>query len=600
MNDSRKWRMVLLSTAAAFALSACGGGGGDAGTSLDLKAPPGKGPPFANRPVQTSHGLLAGVDDDGSGTLSWKGVPFAKPPVGDLRWRAPVDPEPWKGQRSVAEFGNACIQNGRIYGPGLNNRYDDTIASSLNTPVGSEDCLTLNVWRPATRERGLPVIAFVYGGSNISGYTADPVYDGASLARAANAVVVTMNYRVGVLGFFGMEQLKAGNGDPGDSGNFALLDIVKALQFVQRDIEQFGGDPSNVTLMGQSAGAINVWALMTSPLADGLFHKAVPISGGISTAASLPPGTIPVLSPAAVYTTQADRLLHELLIADGRAADLAGAQAVAAGMTDAEVAAYMRSKNAGTILTTVLTKLSAAGLGGSGPIPDGDVLPADPIAAIQAGQYHAMPVLASNTRDEGKLFAPFLALLPPAGSPPGFIMDDATRFLLMKNSFDPNAPQPALINNIVHPAYLPVDAPGTGWTARTELLDDIFMRANRVDVLDAVKTRQPNAVWYYRFDWDEEPAPWDDVYGAAHAFDLPFIFGNFGPSLFSNAANSIANEPGRLALSNAMMQSLAAFARTGNPNNASVPQWPTWPQGLVFDASDTTLEIHVDPNASLE
>ena len=265
-------------------------------------------------------------------------------------------------------------------------------------------------------------------------------------------------------------------------------------------------------------------------------------------------------------------------------------------MTDAEVAAYMRSKDPGTILTTVLTKLAPVGLGGSGPIPDDNVLPIDPIAAIKAGRYNAMPVLASNTRDEGKLFAPFLALF---GGPAGFIMDDATRFRLMAN-FDPDAPAPALVHDIVHPAYLPVDTPVTGWTARTELLDDIFMRANRVDVLDAVKAQQPNAVWYYRFDWDEEPEPWDDVYGAAHAFDLPFIFGNFGPSLFSNAANSTANEPGRLALSNAMMQSLAAVARTGDPNNPAGPPWPTWPLGLVFDASDTTLDIHVDPNASLE
>lgn len=595
MTDYRRFRAVLLSLVSALALGACGGGAGDI-ASLDAKAAKGNGPPFANRPVHTSLGLLAGVEDDGSGTLAWKGIPFARPPVGDLRWKAPVDPEPWKGQRSVATFGNACIQNGRIYGPGLNNRYDDTIASTLNTPVGSEDCLTLNVWRPATRERDLPVIAFVYGGSNISGYTADPVYDGANLAKAANAVVVTMNYRVGVLGFFGLEQLKSDNGSPGGSGNFALLDILQALKFVQREIAQFGGNPSNVTLMGQSAGAINVWALMTSPLADELFHKAVPISGGISTAATLPAGTIPVIAPVATYISQANRLLYELLIADGRAADVPAAQAVVAGMTDTEVAEYMRVQPAERILTLVLTKLAGLGLGGSGPIPDGAVMPADPIAAIRAGQYRAVPVLASNTRDEGKLFAPFLTLF---GGPPGFIMDDARRFRVMAN-FDPDAPKPALIDDIVHPDYLPVDEVPGGWTALTELLDDIFMRVNRVDALDAVTSRQPNAVWYYRFDWDEEPEPWNDVYGAAHAFDLPFIFGNFGPSLFSNAVNSSANAPGRLALSNAMMQSIAAFARTGDPNNPAVPNWPTWPAGMVFDATDTTLTIHVEPDASLE
>ncbi|HEY0878118.1 MAG TPA: carboxylesterase family protein [Zeimonas sp.] len=584
-----------MTVAAVFALAACGGGG-DGSASLDVKGADGTGIPFAKRPVHTSFGLLAGVDDDGAGTLSWKGIPFAKPPVGDLRWKAPVDPDAWQGQRAVDTFGDACIQNGRIYGPGANNRYDDTIASTLNTPVGSEDCLTLNIWRPATRERDLPVIAFVYGGSNISGYTADPVYDGAHLAKAANAVVVTMNYRVGVLGFFGMEQLKSGSDPIGDSGNFALLDIAQALKFVQREIAQFGGNPGNVTLMGQSAGAINVWALMASPLADQLFHRVVPISGGVSTVQSLPAGTIPVISPAFVYTAQANQLLHELLVGDGRAGTVAEAQALAATMTAAEVAEYMRAKSASTILTTVLTKLGPLGLGGSGPIPDGTVLPANPIAAIEAGQYRKVPVLAGNTRDEGKLFAPFLTLF---GGPPGFIMDDAARFLLMKNQFDPNAPQPDLIDDIVHPAYLPVDKLPGGRTALTERLDDLFMTANRIDVLDAVKSRQSN-VWFYRFDWDEEPAPWNDVYGAAHAFDLPFVFGNFGPSLFSNAANSAANEPGRLALSNAMMQSIAAFARTGDPNNSAVPNWPAWPAAMVFDASKSGLAVHVEPDGTLE
>ncbi len=546
----------------------------------------------------TSLGVVRGVDDRATDTLSWKGIPFAKAPLGELRWKAPVDPAPWTSTLDATQFGAACLQNGRIYGPGQNNRYDDTIAQTLNQPVGSEDCLTLNIWRPRGNEKNLPVIAFVYGGSNISGYTADPTYDGAALAKAANAVVVTMNYRVGVLGFFRLPQLEAGNDDPADSGNFALLDITQALKFIQRDIGRFGGDASNVTLMGQSAGAIDVWALMTSPLADSLFHKAVPLSGGISTTATLPAGSIPIISPAATYTTQANQLLYELLIADGRATDATSAQAVVAGMTDAQVAEYVRSKSASTILTTVLTKLGPKGLAGSGPIPDGNVLPADPIAAIRAGQYRAVPVLAGNTRDEGKLFAPFLALLPPAGSPPGFIVDDATRFRMMAN-YDPNAAPQLTDADIINAAYLPVDAPGTGWTARTELLDDIFMTVNRIDALEAVKSRQQN-VWFYRFDWDEEPAPWNDVYGAAHAFDLPFLFGNFGPSLFSNAANSKANEPGRLALSKAMMASIAAFARNGDPNNPAVPQWPTWPAAMVFDASPSGTAIHVEPDGKLE
>src|SRR5205085_1881332 len=170
----------------------------------------------------------------------------------------------------------------------------------------------------------LPVIVFFHGGSNVSGYTADPVYDGASLARSANAVVVTANFRLGILGFLNLPQLK--NGDPAnDSGNFTMLDSIKALQFVRSNAKAFGGNPDNVTIMGQSAGAINVWALQTSPMmvsaSPKLFHRNVPLSGGISLATDLPVGSIPTLSPASTYLAQGNALLQNQLIADGLATD---------------------------------------------------------------------------------------------------------------------------------------------------------------------------------------------------------------------------------------------------------------------------------------
>jgi len=558
--------MPVLGAALALALQGCGGSDSDP----------------ARR--STSFGLVQGSNDAATtGTYSWKGIPFAKAPVGALRWKAPVDPAPWTEPLAATRFGNACLQNGRIYGPGSNNTYDGTIATTLNTPVGSEDCLTLNVWRPVGAGSNLPVIFFVYGGSNISGYTADPVYDGAALAKAANAVVVTANYRVGVLGFMNLAQLKTGASAAEDSGNFALLDIIQALKFVRNNIAAFGGDPGNVTLMGQSAGSINAWALLTSPLAAGLFHKAVPLSGGISLASNLPAGTIPTLNPASTYAAQGNALLVKLLIADGKATDTTSAQAFIATQTAAQVADYLRAKDAGAILTTVLT----GGLTGSGPIPDGSVIPTDPIAAIAAGSYNKVPVLAGNTADEGKLFAPFLTLL---GGPPGFKITDAARFTLMAN-FNPDAQSTLTEADILDPAYVPSGTPVTGWTAKASLLSSIFMIPSRDNVLNTLKARQPN-VWYYQFNWAQEPAPWNTIYGAAHAFDLPFIFGNFGPSLFSNAANSTANKPGRLALSAAMMASIGAFARNGDPNNASLGvTWPAWPSKLVFDATPTQASI---------
>jgi para-nitrobenzyl esterase len=555
-----KWLMAL---GASMAVSACGGS-----DDATIRA--------------TSYGMVQGSWDATTDTYSWKGIPFAQPPVGAMRWKAPVAPAAWSGTLAARQFGNACLQNGRIYGPGANNTYDATIATTLNTPVGSEDCLTLNVWRPAANATGLPVIFFVYGGSDISGYTADPVYDGAALAKTANAVVVTANYRVGPLGFFNLPQLKTGTNAAEDSGNFALLDIIAALKFVQANAAAFGGDAGNVTLMGQSAGAINAWALMTSPLAAGLFQRLAPLSGGISLASDLPAGTIPTLNTAAAYLAQANGLLAKLLIADGAATDVASAQAWVAGKSAADVAAYMRGKDAKVILSTLL----AGGLTGSGPIPDGTVIPSDPIAAIAAGKYNKVPVLASNTAEEGKLFAPFLTLF---GGPPGFKVTDATRFNMMANY---NGDAPSLTEaDILDPAYLPSSAPTTGWTAKTRLLGGIFMLPSRENVLDTLKTQQPD-VWYYQFNWAQEPVPWNTVYGAAHAFDLPFMFGNFGPSLFANAIASSANKPGRLALSSAMMASVAAFAKNGDPNNAAVGKtWQPWPAKLVFDATPTQAVI---------
>jgi len=531
----------------------------------------------------TGYGQVQGSADAATSTWAWKGIPFAQPPVGSLRWKAPAEPQAWGTVRDATRFGNACLQNGRIYGPGSNNTYDATIATTLNTPVGSEDCLTLNIWRPPGDATGLPVIFFVYGGSNISGYTADPVYDGGALAKSANAVVVTANYRVGPLGFFNLAQLKTGASAAEDSGNFALLDIIQALKFVKNNAAAFGGNAGNVTLMGQSAGAINVWALLTSPLASGLFHRAVPLSGGISLASNLPAGTIPTLNPATTYAAQGNALLAKLLIADGKATDTASAQAYIATQTSAQIADYMRSKAGGTILTTLLT----SGLTGSGPIPDGTVIPTDPISAIAAGNYNKMPVLAGNTAEEGKLFAPFLTLL---GGPPGFKVSDATRFTMMAN-FNPDAAPTLTETDILDPAYAPSTTPATGWTPKTTLLTNIFMVPSRDNVLNALKTQQPN-VWYYNFKWAQEPAPWNTIYGAAHAFDLPFIFGNFGPSLFSNAIGSTANKPGRLALSAAMMASIGAFARNGDPNTAALgTTWPAWPSKLVFDATPAAAAI---------
>ncbi len=542
---------------------------------------------------ETVYGPVEGVANDG--VQSWKGIPFAKPPMGSLRWKAPVEPDKWTGTLAAKTFGPASAQNGRLYGPGANNRYDATIGETLNQAVGSEDCLSLNIWRPEHDERGLPVIYFIYGGSNVSGYTADPLYDGAALAKAANAVVVTANYRLGLLGWFHMPALKTGDDPLSDSGNFGTLDQIQVLKFINRNIANFGGDPGNVTLMGESAGAVNVFALMTSPLVvdapEPLFHRAVPLSGGLATAEELAPDSIPTLLPDAYSLAQSAKLLAGLLIADGKATDDAAAAAHAETLTPAQLADYMRSKSPAELFKQLATKLIPAGLGGTSHIADGLVVAKTPVQAIKSGRYLKVPVLAGNTKDEGRLFFHFLAL-PAFGGKPGLIISDTDRFKLMMN-YDPDAAPSVKLADLIEPAYLPVDAPGSGYHARIGLFGLRLFENNRDAMLDALKVSQ-SSVWHYQLDWDKEPAPWSQFYGAAHCFDLFFVFGNFGPSLFGNVVGGKANEKGRLALSAAMMKALAAFARTGDPNTPELgAAWPTWPRRLHFDASLTDKQITV-------
>lgn len=546
----------------------------------------------------TEYGSLRGrVDPAVSATWTWKGIPFAQPPIGDLRWKAPRPPAPWPDIRDATQFAPAAVQYGRVYGPGRNNRYDETIGESLNQATGSEDCLYLNIWRPADASADLPVIVFIHGGSNVSGYTADPLYDGATLARTAKAVVVSVNYRLGIFGWLRLPQLRDGSNADDDSGNFAILDLVQALGFVQRNIAAFGGDSGNVTVMGQSAGAINVYALMVCPqvvkASPPLLHRAVPMSGGISMASNLPPGSFPIVLPLAAYDAQGPALVQQLLIAEGLASDAASATAWVDARPATEVAAWLRGRSPDLLLTTLFSRLTAFGLAGSGPIPEGRVVPLDPIAAIAAGDYCQVPVLASTTRDEGKLFPTFLALSPALGGSSGRLVSDAQLFATQFH-YDPDGPASQRIEDWIPAAYLPVSTPETGFTARTELFNRLFFGACRDNVLNTLKARQAE-VWYWRFDWDEEPAPWDDIYGAAHVFDIPFMLGNFGPSLFGRVAFSAANEGGRLALSAAMMATLATFARHGRPQNEGLGvDWPAWPAALVFDAGPTTLQLRVE------
>ncbi len=527
----------------------------------------------------TRFGAVNGLDHSAiTGVYAWLGVPYAQPPVGTLRWMPPVDPAPWAGVRAAQQFGHSCAQGGGYYGPAPNDApFGLAVRDGFGKPVGNEDCLTLNIWRPAAAHDPLPVIFFIHGGSNVSGYSADPIYDGQALAKKANAVVVTINYRLGIFGWLDLPQLKTGNA-LADSGNFALLDQQQALKFVKNNIAAFGGDPGNVTVMGQSAGAVNVWALLVSPLSAGLFQKAVLLSGGILNASR---------TKAQTYS---QALLTAIVIADGKAKDATSARIWLASRPNAQVAEYLRGISADKLLTVTIANPQ---LGGApAPIEDGDVLPVNSFAALKAGRYRKVPILAGNTKDEGTSFANLFGAISRTGIS-GFKPNDYDRFGMQFN-FDPNAQGTLAESDLISAPYLPAATSPSGWNALVEVVTKTTFLAAATPPLDSLASQQPDKVWYYRFDWNQEPAPFNTVYGATHSLDLPFIFGNFGKSVFS-FAYSDANKTGRQALSDTMIASLAAFARSGNPNTPALgADWANYPHKMVLDASPMQLRIKAE------
>jgi para-nitrobenzyl esterase len=526
--------------------------------------------------VKTQYGKIMGTKEPDKSGFSWLGVPFAKPPIGHLRWQPPEDPDYWNGVLKTQQYGNACTQVGGMFGPIPEGGDYSDIWETFFRPVGSEDCLYLNIWRPATAEENLPVIFFIYGGTNVVGTGADNVYVGRNLANTANAVVVTTNYRVGHLGWFSHPALNTGDALR-DSGNFGLLDQIQALKFVKSNIANFGGDPNNVTIMGQSAGASNVFALIVSPLAADLFHKAIPLSGAVSST-----------SPTAAVN-KANAVINALLIADGLATDKATADAYRTAQTNAWIKDYLMSKT-GADFMRIQTNLTGGRWGTGVRVPepgsttallwnaaplvaDGTVLPTNAMAAIKAGNFHKVPLVVGNTSEEGKLFA----------GP--FKVDDFTRFGWMVGTYLGTAPNNLTLGDVIDGTILNPLTVET-YNQYTSGTSNAFVGFN-TSAMTAFYPQVP--LYSYIFKWNKEPAPWNDVYGAWHTEDLPFIFGNFTLNL-DCFGWSKANEKGRLALSNAMQKSIAAFIRTGNPNNPALgvtwdPWTPTAPHKMGFDAT---------------
>ncbi|MEM7020781.1 MAG: carboxylesterase family protein, partial [Pseudomonadota bacterium] len=477
---------------------------------------------------QLDSGKVIGFVEDG--TDVWLGIPYAAPPVDDLRWRAPQPVSRWIETREALTFGNECPQRS---GGGVS---------------GNEDCLFVNVWAPAGNNKELPVMFWIHGGGNSVGTSS--TYNGATLSKENELIIVSLNYRLGPLGWFKHSSLADETTTPADnSGNYGTLDIIMALQWVQQNIGTFGGDPNNVTIFGESAGGFDVLTMMASPLATGLFHRAISQSGGLD---------LTELSEAENYTDEelpghrlsAKEIVNNMLINQGAVADRDAAKQHQDNMMPADIAKALRA-----LTPEELLGFYSGGFGGMIGNPDifadGHVLPVgltttDIFSNTSTYTHNAVPVMLGTNRDESKLFMAFSDnyVSKTFGMPSGF-----------KNL--------AAYNR------------DSGYSS-----DSWKIRA--VDALaDAMQASGNNQVYTYRFDVDDWRSlgfiSFKDLLGAAHALEIPFVFGNFPKPLRLIFPGSMQDEFNDIS---AQMRSYwAAFAYHGTPgkgqNNAQV-EWQSW------------------------
>jgi para-nitrobenzyl esterase len=482
------------------------------------------------------------------GNHVWLGLPFAKPPTGDLRWRAPRPPEPWTGTREAFAAGSPCPQFASPLGG---------VEAKPGTVLGSEDCLYLNVYAPrfAAGEvpKGsarLPVMLWIHGGGNTIGTAS--YYDGGRLAASENVIVVMTNYRLGPMGWLYHPAIFAPDASELDrSGNYGTLDLVRALEWVRDNAAAFGGDPGRVTIFGESAGGQNVLSLLLSPPAKGLFHRAVVQSGGI-TPATIAQARAGIPDDGPEGSTGSDQVVQTL----------GGAP---------------RAKSAEEVLRAYPGDKPIGMFGIPAVFRDGVVIPdADPMDLFAKGAYNQVPVVLGTNRDEVKLFL--------IGDPE-----------LVRRWF----------------GIFPMLRVPAGEYERISEYSAKAWKASGVDELaPRLRRAQGASVYAYRFDWDEEPtlffADYSVLLGAAHGFEIPFVFGHWNLGRAGTRMFTAENEPGREKLSAAMRSYWAQLAYTGDPGRGrkgDLPEWAAWdataPEAPKFVVLDTDADGGVRMSADV-
>jgi para-nitrobenzyl esterase len=493
-------------------------------------------------------GPVSGLVDE-SGALSWRGIPFAQPPLGELRWKAPRPAAAWTKRLEADHDRNIC--------PQLGSPMNGTDPAGFGRPVGSEDCLYLNIWAPpeaVQAEAGLPVMVWVHGGSNVGG--SGQFYRGGFLAQSEKVLVVTINYRLGVLGWFSHPAVRDAAGSELDrSANFGTLDIIRALQWLRENISAFGGDRDNVTVFGESAGAMNILTLLYAPGAKGLFHKAIMQSGSIR---QTPVEVAEQHSADDRSDFSSTETAAKLLLARGAVDDLDLARSQVAGLSNEAFLELMRGATGEELIATYSPDI-ALRIRAPQIIPDGVVIPlGSPWALLEdPARVRNIPIMIGSNRDEMKFFL---------GLDPGYVKIVPGEAIIIHD--------PQKYN--LHAGYL-----SDRWTAMG--VDEIALR---------LSAHNPE-VYAYRFDWDEQPsypqADFKDFFGAAHTMELPFVFSDFGGYPLFAMHFTEQNGPGRTGLADAMGSYWANFAYTGKPGkgrSGKYPEWQAWGNGnkQILDA----------------
>ena len=440
-------------------------------------------------------GMLVGASQD---VRVYKGIPYAAPPVGDLRWKAPQAVKPWDGVRECTQFGSAEPQANTL----------EMVYGTKLSPT-NEDCLYLNVYRPATHKGGMPVMVWIHGGGFILGEGA--TYDGENLARLG-AVVVTINYRLGVFGFFAHPALDK-QSESGVSGNYGMLDQIAALKWVKRNITAFGGDAARVTIFGESAGGQSVAMLLSSPLSAGLFQRAI-----IESGVGFGPG----------------RHIEDIKKLGEHLCDVLGASKAA------DPIAALRAVSAEDLL-----KNSGGPLGaGFGPAIDGWFLPDDPPLIFAAGKEHNVPLIIGSNHNEGTIL---LRTIPLRSA------TDYENFL--KFAFKSDAD-----------AVLKMYPPSTDkdqMSAADRVFSDRIAAGSQMFAEANAKINPKSYLYHFT---KTSNAPRFANLGAYHAAEIPYIFdGAFDGSHFDDKDQALAK---------AMSAYWFHFASTGDPNAPGLPEWP--------------------------